>query len=85
MNNKASLQLLTFTIAVMSPVVSASDNPDLRRLMDSASRAVHLRQFDGAINDLIPALRMAKRERASNETVSAILSNLGYSYRTVGR
>jgi tetratricopeptide (TPR) repeat protein len=39
----------------------------------------------GVINDLIPALRVAKRERASNETVSAILTSLGYSYRMVGR
>ena len=85
MNNKAYLQLLTLPIVVMSQVLSASDNPDLRCLIDSASRSLRSRQFDRAINDLIPALRVAKRERASNETVSAILSNLGYSYRMVGR
>ena len=85
MNNKAYLQLLTLPIVVLSPVLSASDNPDLRSLIDSASRSVRSRQFDQAINDLISALRVAKRERASNETVSAILSNLGYSYRMVGR
>jgi hypothetical protein len=85
MNNKAYLQLLMLPIVVMSPALSASDNPDLPCLIDSASRSVRSRQFDQAINDLIPALRVAKRERASNETVSAILSNLGYSYRMVGR
>ena len=85
MNNKAYLQLLTLPIVVMSQVLSASENPDLRYLIDSASRSIRSRQFDRAINDLIPALRVAKRERASNETVSAILSNLGYSYRMVGR
>ena len=82
MNNKAYLQLLTLPIVLMSAVLSASDNPDLRCLIDSASRSVCSRQFDRAINDLIPAL---KRERASNETVRAILSNLAYSYRMVGR
>jgi tetratricopeptide (TPR) repeat protein len=85
MNNKAYLPLLTISIVVTSPVLSASDNPDLRGLMDSASRSMRSRQFDRAINDLIPALRAAKRERASNETVSVILNNLGYSYREVGR
>src|SRR5215472_10473678 len=85
MYSKACLRLLTLSIVVMSPVLSATDNPDLRYLIDSASRSVRSRQFDRAINDLIPALRVAKRERASNETVSAILSNLGYSYRMVGR
>jgi tetratricopeptide (TPR) repeat protein len=85
MNNKAYLQLLTLPIVMMSPVLSASDNPDLRCLIDSASHSVRSRQFDRAINDLIPALRVAKRERASNETVSEILSNLGYSYRMAGR
>ena len=85
MNNKPYLQLLTLTIVVMSPVLSASDNPDLRCLIDLASRSVRSRQFERAINDLIAALRVAKRERASNETVSVILSNLGYSYRMAGR
>jgi len=85
MKHKAYLQLLTLPVVVLSPVLSASDNPDLRCLIDSASRSMRSRQFDRAINDLIPALRVAKRERASNETVSAILSNLGYSYRMAGR
>jgi len=78
-------RLLTLSIVVTSPVLSASDNPDLRCLIDSASRSLRSRQFDRAINDLIPAQRVAKRERASSETLSAILSNLGYSYRMVGR
>jgi len=85
MNNKAYLQLLMLPIVVTSPLLSANDNPDLRCFIDSASRSLHSRQFDRAINDLIPALRIAKRERASNETVSAILSDLGYAYRVVGR
>jgi tetratricopeptide (TPR) repeat protein len=85
MNNRAYLQLLTLPIVVMSPVLSASDNPDLRCLINSASHSVRSRQFDRAINDLVRALRVAKRERASNETVSEILSNLGYSYRMAGR
>jgi hypothetical protein len=85
MYSKACLRLLTLSIVVTSPVLSASDNPDLHYLIDSASRSIRSRQFDRAINDLIPALRVAKRERASNETVSAILSNLGYSYRMAGR
>jgi len=85
MYSKACLRLLTLSIVVMSPVLSASDNPDLHYLIDSASRSIRSRQFDRAINDLIPALRVAKRERASNETVSAILSNLGYFYRMAGR
>jgi len=85
MNNKASLRFWTLLIVVSSPLLYASDNPDLRGLIDSASRSMRSRQFDRAINDLIPALRAAKRERASNETVSAILNNLGYSYRQVGR
>jgi tetratricopeptide (TPR) repeat protein len=85
MNNKAYLRALMLPIVVMSPVMSAGDNPDLRCLIDSASRSVRSRQFERAINDLIPALRFAKRERASNETVSGILSNLGYSYRMAGR
>jgi tetratricopeptide (TPR) repeat protein len=83
--NKAYLRLLTLPIIVTSPLLYASDNPDLRCFIDSANRSLRSRQFDRAINDLIPALRIAKRERASNETVSAILSNLGYSYRMVGR
>ena len=66
---------------MMSPVLSASDNPNLRFFIDSANRSLGSRQFDRAINDLIPALRVAKRARASNETVSAILNNLGYSFR----
>jgi tetratricopeptide (TPR) repeat protein len=85
MNNKAYLRLLTLPIVATSLVLYASDNPDLRCLVDSANRSLRSRQFDRAINDLIPALRVAKRERASNETVSAILINLGYSYRQVGR
>jgi len=85
MNNRTYLQLLTLSIAAASPVLCASDNPDLRCLIDSATRSLRSRQFERAINDLIPALRIAKRERASNETVSALLSNLGYSYRMVGR
>ncbi len=85
MNNKAYLRLLTLPFVVTSLVLYANDNPDLRCFIDSASRSLRSRQFDRAINDLIPALRVAKRERASNETVSAILSNLGYSYRMVGR
>jgi len=85
MNNKAYLQLLMLPIVVTSPLLSANDNPDLRCFIDSASRSLRSRQFDRAINDLIPALRIAKRERASNETVSAILNDLGYAYRMVGR
>jgi tetratricopeptide (TPR) repeat protein len=85
MNNKAYLRLLTLPFVVTSLVPYANDNPDLRCFIDSASRSLRSRQFDRAIDDLIPALRVAKRERASNETVSAILSNLGYSYRMVGR
>ena len=85
MNYKAYLPLLTLSIVVTSPVVSASDNPDLRCLIDSASRSLRSMQFDRAINDLIPALRIAKREGASNDTVSAILGDLGYAYRMVGR
>jgi hypothetical protein len=72
-------------IAVTSLVLYASDNPDQHCFMDSANRSLRSRQFDRAINDLILALRVAKRERASNESVSAILSNLGYSYRMLGR
>ena len=85
MNNKACLRLLTLLIVVTSPVLSDSENSDLRFFIDSANRSLRSRQFDRAINDLIPALRVAKRERASNETVSAILNNLGYSYRQLGR
>jgi tetratricopeptide (TPR) repeat protein len=70
---------------VTSPLLYASDNPDLRFFIDSANCSLRSRQFDRAINDLIPALRVAKREKASNETVSAILNDLGYSYRQVGR
>src|SRR3984885_10111062 len=84
MNNKACLRLLTLPIVVTS-LVYASENPDLRCFIDSANQSLRSRQFDRAINDLIPALRIAKRERASNETVSAILNNLGYSYRVLGR
>ena len=76
MNNRAYLQVLTLPVVMMSPALSASNNPDLRYLIDSASRSVRSRQFDRAINDLIPALRVAKCERTSNETVSALLSNL---------
>ena len=79
MNNKACLRLLTPPIVVTS-LVYANENPELLCFIDSASRSLRSRQFDRAINDLIPALRIAKRERASNETVSAILNNLGYSY-----
>jgi len=85
MNNEAYLRLLILPILVKSPVLYASDNPDLRFLIDSANRSLRSRQFDRAISDLIPALRIAKRERASDEAVSAILSSLGYSYRQVGR
>src|SRR5579872_2541476 len=85
MNNNAHLQFFVLPIAVLCPVLSASDNPDLRCLIESANRSIRSSQFDRAINDLIPALRVAKRERASKETVSAILSNLGYSYRMLGR
>jgi tetratricopeptide (TPR) repeat protein len=85
MKNKAFARLLTLPFVVTSLVLYANDNPDLRCFIDSANRSLRSRQFDWAINDLIPALRVAKRERASNETVSAILSNLGYSYRIVGR
>ena len=85
MNNKAYLRLLMLPVLVMSPLLYASDSPDLRFFIDSANHSLRSRQFDRAINDLIPALRVAKRERASNETVSAILNNLGYSYRQVGR
>ena len=85
MNNRACLRFLTLLIVVTSRVLSASDNPDLRCLIDSANRSLHSRQFDRAINYLIRALRVAKREKASNETVSAILNNLGYSYRQLGR
>ena len=85
MNNKAYLRLLTLPIVVTSLVLYAGDHSDLRCLIDSANRSLRSRQFDRAINDLIPALRVAKRERASNESVSAILSNLGYSYRMLGR
>ena len=85
MNNKAYLRLLTLPFFLTSLALYANDNPELRGFIDSASRSLRSRQFDRAINDLIPALRVAKRERASNETVSAILSNLGYSYRMVGR
>jgi len=82
---KSILAALTLPFVVTSLVLYANDNPDLRCFIDSASRSLHSRQFDRAIKDLIPALRVAKRERASNETVSTILSNLGYSYRMVGR
>jgi tetratricopeptide (TPR) repeat protein len=85
MNNKASLRLSTLPFVVTSLVLYANDNPDLRGFIDSANRSLRSRQFDRAINDLIPALRVAKRERASNETVSAILSSLGHSYRMAGR
>ena len=85
MNTTAYLRLLIVPILVTSPLLYAGDDPDLRYLIDSANRSLRARQFDRAISDLIPALRIAKRERASNETVSAILSNLGYSYRQVGR
>jgi tetratricopeptide (TPR) repeat protein len=85
MNNKAYLRLFMLPIVVTSPLLYASDSPDLRYFIDSASRSLRSRQFDQAITDLIPALRVAKRERASNETVSTILNNLGYSYRQVGR
>ena len=85
MNNKAYLRLLTLPFVVTSVVLCANDNPDLRCFIDSASRSLRSRQFDRAINDLIPALRVAKRDTASNESVSTILSNLGYSYRMVGR
>jgi tetratricopeptide (TPR) repeat protein len=85
MNNKACLWFLMLLIVVTSRVLYASDNPDLRFFVDSANRSLRSRQFDRAINDLIPALRVAKREKASNETVSAILNNLGYSYRQLGR
>ena len=85
MNNKAYLRLLILPILVTSPLLYASDNPDLRFFIDSANRSLRSRQFDRAINDLIPALRIAKREKASNETVSVILNNLGHSYRQVGR
>lgn len=83
MNNKAYLRFLTLPIMVSS--LYADDNPNLRCFIDSANRSLRSRQFDRAISDLIPALRVAKRQRASNETVSAILNNLGYSYRQVGR
>lgn len=85
MNYKAFLRLLTLSIAVTRPVLPASDSPDLRCLIDSANRSLRSKQFDRAINDLIPALRIAKREKASNDTVSAILGDLGYAYRMVGR
>ena len=85
MNNKAYLRLLILPILVTSPLLYASDNPNLRFFIDSANRSLRSRQFDRAINDLIAGLRIAKRERASKETVSAILNNLGYSYRQVGR
>ena len=55
------------------------------RLYRFGKPLVTLGQFDRATNDLIPALRVANRERASNEAVSVILSNLGYSYRMPGR
>ena len=71
MNNKAYLRHLTLPIVVTSMVLYASDNPDLRCFIDSANGSLRSRQFDRAINDLIPALRVAKRERASNESVSA--------------
>jgi tetratricopeptide (TPR) repeat protein len=83
--SKAGLRFLTLLIVVTSRLLYASDNTDLRFFIDSADRSLRSRQFDRAINDLIPALRVAKRERASNETVSAILNNLGYSYRELGR
>ncbi len=83
MNNKANLRLLMLPIVVTS--LYANDNPDLRYFIDSANRSLLSRQFDRAIHDLISALRVAKRERASNETVSSILINLGYSYRMLGR
>ena len=70
MNNKAYLRLLILPILVTSPLLYASDNPNLRFFIDSANRSLRSRQFDRAINDLIPALRIAKREKASNETVS---------------
>jgi tetratricopeptide (TPR) repeat protein len=85
MNNKACVRLLPLLIVVTSRVLYAGDSPDLRFFIDSANRSLRSRQFDRAINDLIQALRVAKRERASNETASAILNNLGYSYRQVGR
>lgn len=84
MNNKAHLRILMLSIVATS-LVSASEGPDLRCFIDSANRSLRSKHFDQAINDLIPALRLAKRERAPNETVSAILNNLGYSYRKVGR
>ena len=55
MNNREYLQLSTPSIVVTRPVLSASDNPDQRRRIDSASRASRSRQFDRAIKDLIPA------------------------------
>jgi tetratricopeptide (TPR) repeat protein len=81
--NNTYLRLLMLPIVMTS--LYAGDDPDLRFFLDSANRSLLSRQFDRAINDLIPALRVAKRERASNEIVSAILNNLGYSYRQVGR
>ena len=66
MDNKAYLRLSTLPFVVTSLMPYANDNPDLSSSIDPASRSLSSRQFDRAINDLIPAPRVAKRERASN-------------------
>lgn len=79
------MSLLKLAIILPCLVLHAGDDLDVLRRLDSANRSIERNDFQEAINDLLSAARLAKRQGASNDTVGALLGDLGYAYRMVGR
>ena len=79
------MRSLNLAILVPCLVLRGSDDFEVLRRIDSANRSIAQRQFQKAIDDLLPAMRLGKRQGASEQALGAALIDLGYAYRMLGR
>ena len=66
-------------------LLRAGDDSEVLRHIDSANRSMARKQFQEAVSDLLPAVRLAKSPGASKEELGVLLNDLGYAYRRLGR
>ena len=73
-------------LAILVPcLLRGGDDFDLLGRIDSANRSIARNQFQKAIDDLLPAVRLGKRQEVSEQALRAALIDLGHAYRMLGR
>jgi tetratricopeptide (TPR) repeat protein len=79
--------MYSIVLAILVPSLTqrgAGDSEALRRI-DSANRSIAQKQFQRAVDELLPAMRPEKRQGMSEQAMGAALIDLGYAYRMLGR